>query len=165
MSEILSVAASCMPKVLSIQIYTDEFFDLPGSIFTCASVEQMSFAVHSEDYHDYFAPESISLPRLKKLELSDVKINDDFIRKVQSGCPVLEELDFLNCWFDIDEISSTVLKKLSIKECRQSSEMQISCPGVVSLEIGFYDLIWITLINMPSLVTANAIFCQEFADN
>lgn len=157
--EILRHAARCTPRVFSIGIHTCKIFNLPDSIFTCALILEMSLSVKTDDLSDHFIePKSISLPSLRKLELRHLKINENFMRMLLSGCPALEEFILDSCYLFAHEISSPVLKKLSLMYYFQDTEIQISCPAVVSLKIYSNNAGGIILKNMSSLVNAEIFF-------
>ncbi|XP_078154545.1 F-box/FBD/LRR-repeat protein At4g00160-like isoform X2 [Carex rostrata] len=167
--EFLCCAVECRPRVLSIQISVAcTFFDLPDSICTCTSVEDMSlwFVNYDPLSDDYVKPRSINLPFLKKLELGCMHLLDDLMRMLISGCPILEELVLIQCCLEMNLISSNVLKKLVLKDCVFGG-MEISCPGVVFLSIEKTVLVGggITLKNMSSLTMVD-IFLKdsEFED-
>ncbi|XP_078161756.1 F-box/LRR-repeat protein At4g14103-like [Carex rostrata] len=161
----LEVAVMCSPRVLSIHINMGTFFDLPDSIFVCTSVEKMTLWLLTNGFY-ILQPRSINLPFLKNLELGLMPLTDVSMRMLISGCPVLEELVLDSCYLELNMISSNVLKKLVLNYCGQHGwQMEISCPGVVSLSIirGKYTGS-ITLTNMSSLATANFLFRGEDKD-
>ncbi|XP_078178621.1 putative F-box/LRR-repeat protein At3g18150 [Carex rostrata] len=102
---------------------------------------------------------SFNLPFLKKLELGYLNLNDDIMRMLISGCPILEELILINCALEGNMISSNVLKKLVLKQCFHYAPMEISCPAVVSLSIESVNTEGIALKNMLSLIMAE-IYCH-----
>ncbi|XP_078178899.1 putative F-box/FBD/LRR-repeat protein At5g44950 [Carex rostrata] len=161
----------CRPRVLSINIRTSKLFNVPGSIFTCTSIEEMSLRLNTIeeislrlnttiwiDEEKSIKSRSMDLPFLKKLELGDQQLNDDIMIMFMSGCPVLEELVLKYCCLEVNMISSNVLKKLVVKYCNFDVSMEISCPEVVSLSIKSVNTGGITLKNMSSLVTADISF-------
>ncbi|XP_078177370.1 FBD-associated F-box protein At5g60610-like isoform X2 [Carex rostrata] len=157
--EFLCYAVECRPRILSIHIDECTFFDLPNSICTSTSVEEMSLWLFNDDCLE---PRTMILPSLKKLELRYLFYNDDIMRMLISGCPILEELVLIECYMEVTLISSNVLKKLVLINCRQHWPMEISCPGVVSLSITSISKGGITLKNMSSLATADILF-EEYA--
>ncbi|CAO2199917.1 unnamed protein product [Urochloa humidicola] len=83
---------------------------------------------------------------LKKLHLCYVSINNHVLKKLFSGCPVLEDLEMINC-----EISDTGY-----------SSVEFSCPSLKSLTIEYVDFPYADdydmgdcyiVINIPSLVS------------
>ncbi|XP_078161926.1 putative F-box/LRR-repeat protein At3g18150 [Carex rostrata] len=148
-------AVKCRPRILSIHIETGTFFNLPDSVFTCTSIEEMLLCLETTYIfdRDVLKLRLISLPFLKNLELGYMVLNDGIMRMLISGCPVLEELALYYCWFELNMISSNVLNKLEIIYCRQHMPMEISCPGVVSLTIRSTSKGGIILKNMSALAT------------
>ncbi|XP_078158225.1 F-box/LRR-repeat protein At4g14103-like [Carex rostrata] len=163
---ILRCAVMSRPRLLSIHINTDTVFDLPNSIYTCTSIEEMSLWLEPErhDPHNdnFIGLRSINLPFLKKLELGNINLDDNLMRMLLSGCPLLEELVLLGCFLEMNMISFNVLKKLVLNYCCQCSTLlEISCPGVVTLIIRSKGTEGITLKNMSSLATGDFSFEVE----
>ncbi|KAJ4792151.1 F-box/FBD/LRR protein [Rhynchospora pubera] len=154
--EILDRAAKCRPRVTSIDVSTVEYIQPPSSIFSCASIEEMSLSFDAPD--TFVAPEIVNLPSLKKLELTCLSVYDNFIRAVLSGCPSLEELVMNCCILDIYEISSDTLKKLVLNMCVLLGEVYISCPAAVSLSIKHPREAGIRLNNVSPLARADICF-------
>ncbi|XP_078148484.1 FBD-associated F-box protein At2g26860-like [Carex rostrata] len=158
--ECLCCAVECRPRILSIDIdiNTKTLPDLTNSIFTCTSIEEMSLWLHTAYvlYEDSFIkPGPINLPSLQKLELCYLDLNNEIMRMLISGCPVMEELVLINCLFERVMICSKVLKNLVFECCHHCGPMEISCPEVVSLSIKSINTEGITLKNMSSLATAD----------
>ncbi|KAF3333083.1 F-box/LRR-repeat protein [Carex littledalei] len=92
---------------------------LPSSyeIFTCASLHEVCFGSKLEDRDIEIAPNSVNLPRLKRLDLCNVTVNDDFLDKLFLGCPIIEELFLDSCILTASRISSGTLKRLGLLCC------------------------------------------------
>jgi hypothetical protein len=131
--ECINLAVACMPRVIYLITITLVFFNLPDSLFNCGSVKEMSLLGNHTLWRSQ--PKSINLPSLQNLEVGLMCIEDDLIKMILLGCPVLEELVLTDCWFTINKINSNVLMKLTIKKCAESKS--------------------ITLKNVTSLVTAD----------
>lgn len=153
---IIDRAAMCMPRVISINVSTVEYIDLPHSIFTCASIEELSLSFDAPD--TFIAPNLVNLPSLKKLGLTCLCVDDIFINTILSGCPGLEELVMSRCILDIYEICFDKLKKLVLNMCVQICEVHISCPAVVTLHIKHLREKGIRLHNVSPLARADICF-------
>ncbi|XP_078162225.1 F-box protein At4g22280-like [Carex rostrata] len=167
----LRCAVMRRPRVLSIHMLFYTFLNLPDSIFTCTSIEEMSIRLETDDNvvvvneFNFLQMRSINLPFLKSLELGKMDLNDDIMRMFISGCPVLENLVLKDCWLEVSMISSNVLKKLVLMHCCQFYPLEISCPGVVSLIIMSMYMRDTILKNMSSLATADIFYgSQDVSD-
>lgn len=158
--DLISHALKFKPRVLSVKFrlknYENSNID---SIFTCASLEDVLLNYNYD--LDKFAPNSINLPCLKKLELKVLYIGNDFLNKLFLGCPVLEELSLCDCRLYFDRIDSNTLKKLTILDCYQEAKVQkleIFTPGLLYLEITKCMTTNVSVRNMPSIVNARIDF-------
>ncbi|XP_078168779.1 FBD-associated F-box protein At5g60610-like [Carex rostrata] len=131
---ITHVVACSMPQLIYINIGTNPIFKLPDSLLNCGSVKEMTLLAGYSLFES--KPKSINLPSLQKLEIGDASIDDDSIKMLLLGCPVLEELALTSCRLMFKDINSNVLKKLTIKKCSLRTTS-------------------LTLKNAPSLVTAD----------
>ncbi|XP_078158004.1 F-box/FBD/LRR-repeat protein At1g16930-like [Carex rostrata] len=160
--EWLDRVALLMPRVISIYISRADFkrgnyIDLPDSVFSSAKLQHLKMALYTNK-STIIRPASINLPLLKVLELSHVELHNDFTQKLFIGCPSLERLDLSCCELYFWSISSNALKKLTILQCRLFEHMQISCPGLVSLNIRSHFQwggVGISLKNAINLVNAS----------
>ncbi|CAL5010112.1 unnamed protein product [Urochloa decumbens] len=120
---------------------------------------------------------------LKKLHLCYVYINNRGLKKLFSRCPVLEDLEMINCEiFNTEkfggqpEFSSASLKSLCIKYVdfpyARDYEMSgcyivINMPSLVSLHVGTLGLTQLSLVDVQSLITAAIVLntsIDTFAD-
>ncbi|KAJ3687052.1 hypothetical protein LUZ61_016216 [Rhynchospora tenuis] len=140
-------------KPRMIYIYVDRYMmiDLPDSLFDCKSLEKMTLQFECFVYYKPF--ETINLPSLKKLELSNWTIDDYLINKLMSGCPVLEDLTLRGCTVATHIISSNKLKHVFIDDFYSRERIMISIPSLSSLVI-HSEKGHISLMNMSSLVKA-----------
>ncbi|KAJ3684128.1 hypothetical protein LUZ61_013292 [Rhynchospora tenuis] len=98
----------------------------------------------------------ISCPGLFSLFINDVELKDDLTQMFFSGCPALERLLLRSCVLSISDITSDLLKMLTIDNCQQTMKMRISCPGLVSLTVRIGSAReGISLENLESLATAD----------
>jgi hypothetical protein len=72
---------------------------------------------------------------LKRLRLSNVYLDDSFMKHVNSGCQYLEELELTDCECTFHEITSHTLKKLILKNCRCSKLSAVTSPTLKRLVI------------------------------
>ncbi|KAJ3684193.1 hypothetical protein LUZ61_013357 [Rhynchospora tenuis] len=151
-------AALLMPQVISAMIPCFELAELhlPDSVFSCASLELLELIHNPYVGKAYLKQNSIALASLKTLMLVNLVLDDDFARKLLLGCPVLEDLQLLDCELFMSDISSNVLKRLIIHDCWLLQHMRISCPILVSLFIISCKntIRIISLENLTSLVYA-----------
>ncbi|KAJ1695483.1 hypothetical protein LUZ63_012181 [Rhynchospora breviuscula] len=91
-------------KKLELAFSYCKFLTLPNSLYLCDSLEQLYFYLENCDVK--LIPESVYLPKLKRLYLCFVNITGDEMDKILNGCPMLESL-FVN--IEILEIWSTDL--------------------------------------------------------
>jgi F-box domain len=145
------------PRVVSIDVSRANRLNFPDSIFSCPSLEKLVLSIITENV-TVISPTVVNLPSLKMLEVNGIEISDEdgFMQMICSGCPALETLVLIACSLDISELSSNVLKKLTLDECLQSWETQISCPNLTSLVIeSSYEMSGFELKNMASLKYAS----------
>ncbi|KAF3328168.1 F-box protein [Carex littledalei] len=160
-TELIPHALKFKPRVLSVEFLLNNCENLDvDSIFTCDSLED----VHLSCNYDLkkFAPNSINLPHLKKLELLRLAIGSDFLINVSLGCPVLEELTLRHCRLYFDRIDFNILKKLIIVDCfawKKADKLKICTPSLLHLDIKkCFGLRNVSARNMPSLVDATIEF-------
>ncbi|KAJ4789544.1 F-box/RNI-like superfamily protein [Rhynchospora pubera] len=143
------------PREISLLVDGKNAFDIPDSLFSCSSLQELSLNILSTDEIHTIRTKSINLPSLKMLEIQGVDLDNNFVEKLFTGCPALESLHLSHCDLYISDISCKVLKNLAFHECYQCKKMQISCPSLESLVIDVYEQVeGISLQNMVSLVNA-----------
>ncbi|CAO2186957.1 unnamed protein product [Urochloa humidicola] len=106
---------------------------------------------------------------LKKLHLCYVSINNHVLKKLFSGCPVLEDLEMINCeisdtGYSSVEFSSASLKSLTIEYVdfpyaddydMGDCYIVINIPNLVSLHVGtLIGSTMLYLVDVQSLITA-----------
>ncbi|XP_026416085.1 F-box protein At4g09920-like [Papaver somniferum] len=110
---------------------------IPESLFTCESLTTLDFQF-PELYYRLELPESISLPRLKILRLTNITYDDEKLaRKLFSSCRVLEELCLTNCCWQLDLcVSAPRLKSFTVANCMTSNmedaKIKIDAPNLMS---------------------------------
>ncbi|KAI3847742.1 hypothetical protein MKX03_001376 [Papaver bracteatum] len=108
------------------------------SLFTCESLNTLDFQFAEQDGLDL--PESISLPRLKILRLTNIVYDDEKLTgKLFSSCPLLEELCLTDCsWqnFYFICVSAPRLKSFTLTGCLRSNmedvKVNIDAPNLSS---------------------------------
>lgn len=78
---------------------------------------------------------SSSYQRLKRLHLSNVNLDDSFMKHVSSGCQCLEYLELKSCWCTFHEIMPYTLQNLTLQNCCCSGLSVITSPRLKSLVI------------------------------
>lgn len=137
--EWLDQVALLMPRIVSVFIYRENAFDMPDLlIFSSAHLQELDLSLYANDKTP-IRPKEIDLPSLKYLELRSVDLDDDFARKLFSGCRALKNLYLGYCDLGFSSISSKVLKTLVLQECNQLEPMQICCPCLAYLKITCFN--------------------------
>ncbi|RZC44143.1 hypothetical protein C5167_037101 [Papaver somniferum] len=117
---------------------------IPDSLFTSETLTKLDFQIQEQDRLDL--PESISLPRLKILRLTNIVYHDKKLAgKLFSSCPVLEELCLANGGlqnFYRIRVSAPTLKSFSLTCCLRSNmgdvmpvKVKINAPNLTSLTL------------------------------
>ncbi|KAJ1688804.1 hypothetical protein LUZ63_012959 [Rhynchospora breviuscula] len=131
----LPKAVRLMPRVIIFNITVVDKFRFPDSVFSCASLENLELTYCSYG-RSIIRPKSVALSSLKTLKLGFIRLEENLMQKLFLGCPALENLKLFECELYITEISSDVLKELTLDDCWQYRlHVQISCPGLVSMFI------------------------------
>ncbi|KAJ4769559.1 F-box/RNI-like superfamily protein [Rhynchospora pubera] len=138
-----------------------EWGNLPQSIYTCSSLEELHVFV--EDPYPMIHPSSVSLPRLRSLDLSCV--DHHFLKLILVQCPALESLDLAYCsGIDLRGIPFQKLRKLTVSCCTVlSAAGKLSLPSLESFyfEGSMSTLRDMGIESMPSLTYAYAYFYEE----
>lgn len=124
---------------LSILVGESGNFQLPPAIFTCETLEVLKLEVNI-GFDQIYAMTSYRLPKLKQLVLFASLISeDDFLPRLVSSCPLLEDLTFqpFTRHVNITAITSTSLRRLTLRMPK--------CPDF------FRDNSDCVLINTPNL--------------
>ncbi|XP_078170463.1 F-box/LRR-repeat protein At4g14103-like isoform X1 [Carex rostrata] len=121
-------------------------------IFTCTSLIHLQLRFSTKVDLEL---NLVNLPCLKTLHLKRVGTNENFLKKLLLGCPVLEELVLERSVFNIIEICSNTLKKLVLCGCclEVRIHISISTPNLLylNIDVGTWDIL---LLNLPLLVDA-----------
>ncbi|KAJ4808686.1 hypothetical protein LUZ62_021252 [Rhynchospora pubera] len=151
----LAHAVKAKPRVLILIISGDDvYLEFSDDVFMCESLEELKLSTTFSGGFYPLKPKSVKLNGLKKLEIShDINLDDDFMKKLMGGSPILEEL-ILDCEFEgLSIISSQSVKKL-ILYCHATDKFQISIPSLLSLYIENAVPGRISCKNLVSLVEA-----------
>ncbi|KAJ3691901.1 hypothetical protein LUZ61_000006 [Rhynchospora tenuis] len=114
----ITLAVEHKIKKLQLELSNYDCLRVPDLLFVCDSLEEFDLSLNVLNYKQLVevGPEKVNLPKLKRLDLSFIIINGDYMEKFVNGCPVLESLSAYLC-----EISSGVffgnLKRLSVICC------------------------------------------------
>ena len=99
---------------------------------------------------------------LKILGLSRCFIDDSFVQNLSSCCPVLDDLDLMDCVIHVTMFSSTTLKSLSITSTQTDKDftvefqyLVIDMPNLVSLSLEEIPRRIIHLMDVSSVETAS----------
>ncbi|WMV27129.1 hypothetical protein MTR67_020514 [Solanum verrucosum] len=147
--------------VLLSDSYNYESIDLPDTIYKCSTLITLDLTCCT--FKEEF---SIDWKFLKTLKLNDIKLNDDIIVNILSGCPALEILEFSKFYgLRHLEINSSNLKRLKFEDYlsyyddSDDPSLDIIAPNIQHLEISedMYDL-KCRLVNVSSMVSAKLNF-------
>ncbi|XP_026444319.1 F-box/LRR-repeat protein At4g14103-like [Papaver somniferum] len=124
-------------KELSLFLFQKKPLCIPQSVFNCASLVSLELRIYP---HIHF-PDDITFPRLKRLRLRDLKLNNDcWNDKLFINSPILEELYLDSCAFLVPSfcIAISTLKILKINDANgmQHCALNIHAPSLLSL---FYN--------------------------
>lgn len=155
-----TVRLECKPRLVNMDLSGHYSLELPRSLFTCTSIEVMALSLHGSMEKTTIKPRSVFLPCLGSLTLSCVALGNDIMEKLATGCHVLEEMVMNRCGLDMAEISFPYLRSLIIENCHVETEVCISIPNLVSLQIEKVESGMIWLRNMSSLLKASlSLYC------
>lgn len=106
---------------LSLSNYCEvEPFALPSSIFSSDTLVRLQLSIYCSKKGTLELPDSISLPRLKFLQLRGLEIKNLTSLQKLFSCPLLEELGIQNCFSgyadSVINVSNPNLKKLSFDD-------------------------------------------------
>lgn len=112
----ISAAVKHKVQELDLCLFVDETFLLPHSVFNSASLTLLKLEMN---WHLQL-PSQISFPSLKILHLGLLTFqNDNSVERLFSCCPMLEELDILDCdWIELKSVTIYIpsLKRLTIED-------------------------------------------------
>ncbi|KAJ3674905.1 hypothetical protein LUZ60_005521 [Juncus effusus] len=140
----ISKLVSLKPNYVEIELCLPnlENLDFLSTLFNCASIETLDLWPAIHEGWASLNPTVVNLPNLKYLQLYCLNLNDEFLQKILSGCPILEELTIENCFLNLtyQKIRSLSLKKLTMRynEFSEGARLRIWIPGLVELEIEFH---------------------------
>lgn len=107
-------------KILELDVDVDEEVDevveVPPCVFTCQSIEKLKLVFHVVCV-SLKLPELTGLGRLRELHIEHLDADCVSLKKLISGCPLLEDLEMNECKFKDPEFSSNSLKRLSVGNC------------------------------------------------
>ncbi|KAK4716022.1 hypothetical protein R3W88_014360 [Solanum pinnatisectum] len=145
---------------IKLESVFSDMYTLPQVLYTCSSLRTLSLSDCAFDLRAV-----ISWKSLKKLKLEHVKLYNEVIVKLLSGCPALESLELsLFHSFRRLEINNPNLKILKLKDIWPEYEegdhtLEIVAPYIQHLEISSdIDDFKCRLVDVSSLVTAEITF-------
>ncbi|KAH9606201.1 hypothetical protein KSS87_002004 [Heliosperma pusillum] len=129
---------------------------LPSALFACQTLEVLKLDTNL-DFELVSSMPSFMLPNLKVLQFHSIIIpEDDFLTRLVSKCPSLEEL-YINCWWKYGNsviISSRSLQKLRLylnRDDEYSDFISIDTPNLKWFKYG--DLLGLRYSIAPSMKT------------
>lgn len=148
---------------LDLSITNKDSKVLPHGLFTCETLVSLKLATSSI----LDVPTYVNLPRLKTLHLNSVEFpDDDSMKYLISGCPVLQELHIEECGLKnirMFNISAPELKRLTI-ECAFMGEYNtehcnykivIDAPSLEYITLFDYVAEGYSVMNLESLIEAH----------
>ncbi|KAJ4789852.1 F-box family protein [Rhynchospora pubera] len=155
-AEWISYAVFHKARVILLTMY--HWSNLPQSIYTCTSLEELQVYIGGPDPIIY--PTRVSLPRLRSLDLDSV--DHQFLELVLTQCPDLESLSLSYCsGIDLSGMPFQNLRKLAVISCTMlSAAGKLSLPSLesFSFEGSMSTLRVMGIESMPSLTYAYAYF-------
>lgn len=125
---------------------------LPRCIFTCKSLSVLKLTNNCVRAFEF----PINLSGLEILHLSAIYFKGETLVKLISGCPVLECLKIMFCYFHVLHINSRKLKHLNLFETGSSkAKVRVVAPGLKSLDIRGLIAEDISLEHLTSLERAH----------
>ncbi|KAL3619061.1 hypothetical protein CASFOL_036631 [Castilleja foliolosa] len=149
-----------------------------------SKVEALSFVIHSSP-HSYKPPQvlysasslrylyvlhcvlapgvAIDWPSMTHIWIKNAEVDENLIRKIILGCPLLRSLSLSQCWgFERLDLDSTSLNMLEISHPKGRGGkcvFEISAPYLRNLHIRF-DAVWgkMQLMNVSSLISVDIYF-------
>jgi hypothetical protein len=150
----IDTVAKLKPKFVSIHIFSENnFFEVPDSVFTCESLQQLMLRLGFE----IISPRYVNLPCLKTLIFDSVVIEDEVMQKLL-GLPALEEMVLHDCGLLFSDISSRTLKRLVLDDYHYEitpPDISISTPKLLHLEVRYWVMGKLKFKNLESLVNAH----------
>ncbi|CAN8237468.1 unnamed protein product [Cochlearia groenlandica] len=138
-----------------ITFHSDKIYSLPGSLFLCSSVKELTLCLDSL-YQFPTCP--VSWKSLKTLYLSSCKLGDGVMDNIVSGCPVLEKLTLHLCGLVDERLDLRKLLSLRslwiTKKYGESGPMEIVAPQIRYLNLLNHKLPT-TLVDVSSLSGAH----------
>ncbi|KAJ4809015.1 F-box/RNI-like superfamily protein [Rhynchospora pubera] len=108
---------------------------LPRPVLTSHSLQEL--ALFCFPSVKLITPSIITLSQLKILSLQRMDINSAFLKKIISGCPMLEHLNLHSCGITFFRLHSMMLTKLFIENCtirtKRENKFCISTPNLAHL--------------------------------
>jgi F-box domain len=133
---------------------------LPCGVFSCSSLVDLSLSLNGFTNDVQF----INLPCLRRLHLQDISINQEFVEKLFSGCPMLEFFHLHRCCMEFSNIHSQSLKCLKLEgniRLTVKRLQSINAPKLLSFYyrcLNYHECK--PLLNMPSLSSAS--ICVDY---
>ncbi|KAJ1691398.1 hypothetical protein LUZ63_015553 [Rhynchospora breviuscula] len=164
----LDTVAKLKPKFLSTDISTYNYnIEVPDSVFTSESLQELVLELTSVET---VIPRTIKLPRLKRLTLKEIYIEDEILEKILLGSPAIEKMVLHNCVWNFGCIFSGTLKNLVLNDCCDETtlflDVLICIPSLEFLEVyssWFMTMGKLKFKDMKSLVGAQIHF-KELSD-
>ncbi|XP_077243401.1 F-box/LRR-repeat protein At3g26922-like isoform X2 [Tasmannia lanceolata] len=142
-------------RELDLNMLYERSIKLPRILFNCESLEVLKLSLNTSIKF------SLSIPRLKTLHLTGIRILDaNLVSQIFSDCPHLEEFKMKNCNLGkpkIFNITAHALKSLTIDSCVDFSEcnLKLSTPSLKRFSyITFIMAQDYSIENLPSIVNA-----------
>uniref|UniRef100_A0A803LEI5 F-box domain-containing protein n=1 Tax=Chenopodium quinoa TaxID=63459 RepID=A0A803LEI5_CHEQI len=147
---------------LRIQVRKPGEDQLPSEIFTCDTLEALKLDVNL-GLHQVFTMPFFHLPKLKLFHFTTSIVSEkDFLNKLVSSCPLLEDLTVQAWWkdFPFTTVSSPSLRRLCLKLYQRlteenSNSLHINTPNLKSLDYYGNLAVHYDIQNMQRLVKAD----------
>ncbi|CAA0816247.1 Unknown protein [Striga hermonthica] len=149
----LESAFACKTKTLEIT-QTHDYCDLPPCVLTSQTLVDLKLSRFFVKMKDV----TVCLPALERLHIKTTRLDDGSLENLISGCPVLEEFTYIDCYECVDShcISSSTMKKL-VLEPHFRNKLKIDTPALEYLLIHYSIPQKLSFGPMDSLIGAHIV--------
>ncbi|KAF3336431.1 putative F-box/FBD/LRR-repeat protein [Carex littledalei] len=108
-----SYAMKFNPRVFSMEA---PLYHISACFFSSESIEELCLRRTSCNFLREI-PDVVNLPRIRRLQLTNSKLDNKCITRLFSGCPILEDVSLEDCIGEFSCIFNQKLKYLSLRNC------------------------------------------------
>ncbi|XP_026430676.1 putative F-box/FBD/LRR-repeat protein At1g66290 isoform X3 [Papaver somniferum] len=110
-------------------------YEIPQRLLNCKSLKKLVIRMFdAARYVDIILPRSMYLPRLKVLLLDGLSFSNlELAKKLLSSCPVLKDLEIINCDIQSDNQKILIVDSVSVKKFTYTCWLNYTMPSVIKL--------------------------------